>query len=78
MDVDEENPTVQDLLGDAMFNGKLKQIIIVGLDDDDQMIVWHTRERAMWFVGLLEAAQQQLLGIECAGVGPDEDDDDPE
>lgn len=72
---DPDAPSVNDLLGDAMFNGKLRHVIIVALDENDEMVVWHTCERAMWFVGLLEAAQQQLLGIQCAGVDPEDDDD---
>jgi hypothetical protein len=76
--LESEAPTVQQLLSDALFNGKLKHVIIVALDEDDTMCVWHSYEKAMWFVGLLEAAQQQLLGLSPTGMAEEEDDDDVE
>lgn len=66
----EENPTAQDLLMDAMFS-TLKSVIIVAVDSEDSVAVWHSAKSSLYLAGMLEAAKLQVLG-----VAADEDEEE--
>lgn len=67
----EEAPDVAAILGDAMFNGTLKTVVVVGIVDSGDMILWHSNECVFKLVGMLEAAKLQILGVKA-----EEEDDD--
>lgn len=58
-----EGPSVQELLGDAMFNGSLKTVVIVAIDEESHLKVWHSLDSNMRVAGLLEAAKLQVLEV---------------